>query len=108
MSKVVSFIYPSDFLKLFKASGCLELLKDCVKSNLKESERYIIQSRIMTTAVSNPQFLSELNDSEREELLSLTLKNKDVLQVWLPVGAVDRLIDQLTIRGYAKLMDGSN
>lgn len=108
MSKVVSFIYPSDFLKLFKASGCLKLLKDCVKSNLKESERYIIQSRIMTTAVSNPQFLSELNDSEREELLSLTLKNKDVLQVWLPVGAVDRLIDQLTIRGYAKLMDGSN
>ena len=108
MTKVVSFIYPSDFLKLFKSSGCLELLKDCVESNLKESERYIIQSRIMTTAIANPQFISELNDSQKEELLSLSLKNKDVLQVWLPVGAVDRLIDQLTIRGYAKLMDEKN
>ena len=62
----------------------------------------------MTLDIANSQFILELNDYEKEELLSVALINKDVLKVWLPVGAVERLIDQLTIRGYAKLMDGAN
>ena len=108
MSKIVTFIYPTNFLKLFGAQQCLELLKDCVNSSLKVSERYIIQSRIMHIAISDPSFIKELEQDQVEEFIKLLLDNKEILSVWLPAGSVDNYIDSLTIRGYSKLMKENN
>ena len=108
MSKIVTFIYPTNFLKLFGAQQCLELLKDCVNSSLKVSERYIIQSRIMHIAISDPSFIKELEQDQVEEFIKLLLDNKEILSVWLPAGSVDNYIDSLTIRGYSKLMKGND
>ena len=106
MSKIVTFIYPTNFLKLFGAQQCLELLKDCVDSSLKVSERYIIQSRIMHIAISDQSFIKELDEEQIEEFVKLLLDNKETLSIWLPAGSVDNYIDSLTIRGYSKLMKG--
>jgi hypothetical protein len=108
MSKIVTFIYPTNFLKLFGAQQCLELLEDCVKSSLRVSERYIIQSRIMHIAISDPSFIKELDEDQVEEFVKLLLDNREILSVWLPAGSVDNYIDSLTIRGYSKLMKGNN
>lgn len=108
MSKIVTFIYPTNFLKLFGAQQCLELLKDCVNSSLKVSERYIIQSRIMHIAISDPSFIKELEQDQVEEFIKLLLDNKEILSVWLPARSVDNYIDSLTIRGYSKLMKGND